>query len=185
MNSLQAALLRIEEIQQRFEAAPKPAVNAQPVNQEGQTFQSLLNQETEALPPSASRREVLDLIQDHASEQEIDPNLVKAVVQAESGFNSHAVSPVGARGLMQLMPSTAKTLGVQNSFNPDENIQGGTKYLKQLLQKYDSVPNAVAAYNAGPGAVDKHKGIPPYKETQQYVKRVMNLYQQFSQSDDS
>jgi soluble lytic murein transglycosylase-like protein len=83
---------------------------------------------------------------------------------------------VGAQGLMQLMPGTAKSLGVENSLNAEENVEGGTKYLKGLIQKFQSVPLGVAAYNAGPGAVQKYGGVPPYAETTNYVKKVMNSY---------
>lgn len=131
---------------------------------------------------TAPRPEINALIQQEAQAQGLDPSLVQAVVQAESGFDPNAVSPVGAQGLMQLMPKTAASLGVEDSFNPAQNIHGGTQYLKQLIDKYQSVPTAVAAYNAGPGAVDKFGGqIPPYAETQAYVKRVMGLQSRYQQ----
>lgn len=125
--------------------------------------------------PGSSKNEVLNLIDKYSDKFNIDKNLVKAVVQVESGFNSKAKSPVGAVGLMQLMPSTAKGLGVRNPFDAEQNIAGGTKYLKNLINKYDSVKLGLAAYNAGSGAVDKYGGIPPYRETQNYVKKIINI----------
>lgn len=104
----------------------------------------------------------------------VDPTLVEAVIRAESAFNPAAVSRKGARGLMQLMPQTASALGVRDSFNPRENIEGGVRHLRYLLDRYPgNVALAVAAYNAGEGAGDAHRGIPPYPETQQYVQRVL------------
>jgi len=115
-----------------------------------------------------------------ASRYQIDPALVRALIHAESAFKAKAVSPAGAQGLMQLMPATAKQLGVNNALNPQQNIQGGVKYLAQLLREFDGNINlATAAYNAGPGAVKKYGGIPPYKETQVYVERVNILYQRY------
>jgi hypothetical protein len=104
----------------------------------------------------------------------VDPTLVESVIRAESAFNRTAVSRAGARGLMQLMPRTALALGVRDSFNPRENIDGGVRHLRYLLDRYPgNVALAVAAYNAGEGAVDAYRGIPPYAETQQYVQRVL------------
>jgi soluble lytic murein transglycosylase-like protein len=125
--------------------------------------------------PGAPKGEVLNLIDKYSQKYNLDKNLVKAVVQQESGFNSNAKSPVGALGLMQLMPSTAKGLGVRNPFDAEQNIAGGTKYLKNLITKYDSVKLGLAAYNAGSGAVNKYGGVPPYKETQNYVKNIINI----------
>lgn len=105
----------------------------------------------------------------------VDATLVESVIRAESAFNPTAVSRTGARGLMQLMPKTAVMLGVRDSFNPRENIDGGVRHLRYLLDRYPgNVTLAVAAYNAGEGAVDNHRGVPPYAETQQYVQRVLN-----------
>jgi hypothetical protein len=104
----------------------------------------------------------------------LDPDLVNSVIKAESGFNVRAVSPKGAQGLMQLMPGTASTLGVPNAFDPQANVEGGTKYLRELLERYNfDLVKALAAYNAGPQRVEQYKGVPPYYETRAYVARVV------------
>ncbi len=107
----------------------------------------------------------------------LDVDLLASVVHAESGGNTHAVSRAGARGLMQLMPGTAATLGVKDSFQPDQNVRGGSAYLDALLTRYhDNLALALAAYNAGPEAVDRYHGIPPYRETRAYVARVIHEF---------
>ncbi|MDE3148749.1 MAG: lytic transglycosylase domain-containing protein [Acidobacteriota bacterium] len=110
-------------------------------------------------------------------EHNLDVDLLASVVKAESGGNAHAVSPAGARGLMQLMPGTAAELGVRDSFQPDQNVRGGSAYLDELLTRYhDKLALALAAYNAGPEAVDRYRGIPPYDETRTYVARVIHEF---------
>ncbi|OPY92115.1 MAG: Membrane-bound lytic murein transglycosylase C precursor [Syntrophaceae bacterium PtaU1.Bin231] len=121
------------------------------------------------------------LIQKASDKYKVDYSLVKAVIKAESNFNHKAVSPKGAQGLMQLMPKTASTLQVRDSFEPESNIEGGVKYLRYLMNVYNGhLPLALAAYNAGEKAVARYGGIPPYAETQGYVRRVMALYKQYS-----
>lgn len=118
-----------------------------------------------------------------ATSHALDPALVRAIIHAESGFNPKALSPQGAQGLMQLMPGTARELGVGNAFDTSENIRGGTKYLAKLLTMFNGdIRLAAAAYNAGPNAVRKHGDVPPYEETQTYVKRVGILHSRYQQA---
>jgi soluble lytic murein transglycosylase-like protein len=118
-----------------------------------------------------------DLILEHAQRQAVRPDLVRAVMQVESAFNPNARSPKGAIGLMQLMPATMQEFGVQNGFNPIENVRAGVAYLRRLLDRYGNDERlALAAYNAGPGAVDRHRRtIPPYRETRDYVSKIHTL----------
>src|ERR1700742_1084317 len=127
--------------------------------------------------PRLSNADVHELIARAGAAHNLDVDLLASVVRAESGGNIHAVSRTGAQGLMQLMPGTATQLGVTDSFRADENINGGTAYLDALLLRYhDHLALALAAYNAGPAAVDKYRGIPPYRETQVYVARVIREF---------
>lgn len=117
------------------------------------------------------------LIRRHALQNRLSPQLVSAVMRVESCYDKHAVSRVGARGLMQLMPATAMELGVSDSFDPEQNISGGTRYLARMMDRFNQdVRLALAAYNAGPEAVAAFKNVPPYPETTSYVKRILKLF---------
>ena len=124
-----------------------------------------------------------DIIAAASAAEGLGAGLIKAVIHAESAFNPKAVSARGAQGLMQIMPETASLLGVTNVFDPRQNIYAGTRYLAFLLRKYDgNLRLALAAYNAGPGAVEQFNGVPPFSETQQYVQRVLDLKEQYDRS---
>ncbi len=127
-----------------------------------------------------------NLVHKTAQDYHVDPALIRAIMHAESAFNPNALSHKGAEGLMQLMPATARELGVDNARDPAQNIMGGAKYLAQLLRDFkNDIQLAAAAYNAGPGAVRKYDGIPPYKETQVYVERVRILHQRYQKALNS
>lgn len=131
---------------------------------------------------AARARNYEKAITELSKEFRVDSKLIMAVIRNESCFDRSAVSSAGAEGLMQLMPATAKSLGVSDSFNPQENIRGGTQYLSELIKKYhNNLSLALAAYNAGPGAVAKYDGVPPYPETKKYIKRVMKSYRSYLQ----
>jgi soluble lytic murein transglycosylase-like protein len=130
-----------------------------------------------AKPQSVKPQDLNQVINTISDRHHIDPDFISSVIHAESGFNPRAVSPKGAQGLMQLMPGTASKLGVSNAFDPSANVEGGTRYLTELLQRYNfDVIKALAAYNAGPLRVQQYGGVPPYHETQAYVARIVRDY---------
>jgi hypothetical protein len=143
------------------------------LNRRSELYRAARAESTAAQSPQ--RAEMKDLVREVAAEVGVDARLALALVETESGFNPHARSPKGAMGLAQLMPDTARGLGVSDPLDPRQNLKGGLTYLKRMLEKYQDRDLALAAYNAGPGAVDRHKGIPPYRETRAYVARIGSL----------
>ena len=173
LSSLDIALQRITAIENRIQSldsfAQKPDAD----------FQKILDSTVQSKkdPSSGSISEIDNLITKYADKNGLDEDFVKAVINQESGFNPNATSHCGAMGLMQLMPATAQGLGVTNAYDAEQNIQGGTKYLKGLMDRFGNDKSlALAAYNAGPNAVKKYGGIPPYAETLNYVKKVLSKY---------
>jgi soluble lytic murein transglycosylase-like protein len=138
--------------------------------------------ETPAKPLESYNENLYDHVISEASQTHGVPfSLLKALIKTESDFNPTAISSAGARGLMQLMPENIKTLKIKNPFDPRENVMGGTRYLKQLIDRFNGkLPLALAAYNAGPGVVEKYQRIPPFQETENFVKQVMEYYSMFN-----
>jgi len=127
-------------------------------------------------PPNATLS-LTEVVASASAAYRLDPDLVNSVIHAESGFNARAVSSKGARGLMQLMPATASQLGVENSFDPQANVTGGSRYLRELLERYNfDLVKALAAYNAGPQRVEQFNGVPPFHETRAYIARIVREY---------
>lgn len=158
---------RISEIQSRIGSLNSYAQPPQAAPQAGADFKSMVDN---------GMKDISGIIESKAQKFAMDSDLIRSVIQVESNGNPTAVSPKGAKGLMQLMPKTADELGVRDVFNEEENVEGGVKYLKGLLEKYKDLPTALAAYNAGPGEVDRNNGIPNFKETKDYVNKVLETY---------
>ncbi len=171
LTSLDITLQRINAIENQFQSLFSYGAGPD------EDFQKILDSSISDKKTETSRSEINELIEKYADKNGLDSDFVKAVIKQESGFNPNATSKCGAMGLMQLMPSTAEGLGVTNAYDAEQNIEGGTKYLKGLMDRFDNNKSlALAAYNAGPNAVKKYGGIPPYMETQNYVKNVLNSY---------
>ena len=190
LENLVSVKARIAEIKARFgvgdasgavSVAPHQSASAALSAQSVQPFfpDYLIRPATEAATAQGST-DYDNLIEQAAARHGVDSALVKAVIQAESGFKTNAVSPSGAQGLMQLMPSTAAGMGVSDPFDPAQNIDAGVRYLKGQIDRFGDVSQALAAYNAGPAAVVKYGGVPPFKETQNYVSKVLSYRDSFS-----
>lgn len=181
-SDISAAQNRIAEI---TGAPPAGAPLPMPGQFNAALQQALAPRETLTIPATGAPapvppEQINALVQQNADIWQVDPALIKSVIANESSFNANATSPVGAQGLMQLMPETAATLGVKDPYDPAQNVAGGTRYLKSLLDRFHGDTRlAVAAYNAGPGAVEKYGDVPPYAETQSYVKNVLGSYNSY------
>ncbi len=197
LSGLDITLRRMQAIESTFNSLATFGNNAVSSNQD---FQKILDANMSQKPPkiqdtpfaekifasnlapkSDGNADIDALIEQYSAKNGLDSAFVKAVIKQESGFQPNVTSHCGAMGLMQLMPATANSLGVKDAYDPEQNIAGGTKYLKGLLDRFGGDKSlALAAYNAGPNAVAKYNGIPPYKETQNYVKNIMSMYQKYN-----
>jgi hypothetical protein len=162
---------------ERFEKDLSPAVAPAALAASAPTVAAVVVPASMAKPQNLKPQDLNQVINTISDRHHIDPDFISSVIHAESGFNPRAVSPKGAQGLMQLMPGTASRLGVTNAFDPRANVEGGTRYLTELLQRYNfDVIKALAAYNAGPLRVQQYGGVPPYNETRAYVARIVRDY---------
>ncbi len=192
LSGIQSVMQRMQEIEQRFgiKSTGTTAVSGNQGFPAQLQSQMKAQNEAENITAATGRRKVNaqvlpagskdieSMILQSAKKYGVDPRLVSAVAETESNYRPDAVSSAGAVGVMQLMPETASSLGVQNIYDPSQNIDGGVKYLKEMLSDFNGdVRKAVAAYNAGPQAVKEYNGVPPYAETQNYVNKVLDLYQ--------
>jgi soluble lytic murein transglycosylase-like protein len=179
ITGLEITLQRINNLERQFQ------VLSEGIKKPDSDFQKILNSSLDSYQSAkygedVSISEINELIEKYSEKNGLDANFVRAVVKQESGFNEKATSRCGAAGLMQLMPGTAKGLGVENPYDAEQNVKGGTKMLSNLLKTYGGNKElALAAYNAGGGAVKKYGGIPPYEETQRYVKNVLSIYDRY------
>lgn len=153
------------------ELYPEKSISTNDINH---TSKADNNRNTAIKNKSALMEEINKYVIQASQKYGVDSNLINAIIKAESDYNPNSVSKAGAVGLMQLMPSTADFLSINNPFDIEQNIDGGVRYLKTLITKYNDLPKAIAAYNAGPAAVDKYNGIPPYNETIDYVGKILN-----------
>nr|WP_092068338.1 lytic transglycosylase domain-containing protein [Dendrosporobacter quercicolus]NSL47060.1 lytic transglycosylase domain-containing protein [Dendrosporobacter quercicolus DSM 1736]SDL74514.1 Transglycosylase SLT domain-containing protein [Dendrosporobacter quercicolus] len=179
MSGIDRVLQRINSIEQRFhlQQAGRAADFQQMLTVELRSGLVNGTKGAAAQEAAAGAKDIQSMIDISSRKYGVDARLITAVARNESNFNPGAVSPAGAAGIMQLMPETAQALGVQNVYDAQENIDGGVKYLKELLTKFNGdVTKAVAAYNAGPQAVVRYQGVPPYRETQDYVGKVLQQY---------
>ena len=167
LESISDVMDRMNEIQSKISGFYGMGQPPKTEQSEGADFKSMMD---------GGMKNISSIIDDKAQKFSMDSNLIKSVIKVESNGDAKAVSSKGAKGLMQLMPTTAADLGVTDVFDEEQNVEGGTKYLKALMDKYNDLPKALAAYNAGPGEVDKQNSIPNFKETQDYVKKVLETY---------
>lgn len=160
---------------EHFEAAPEDSTSGSGVPPSAPSLSPTISQRTPPLSfPGRPVNDLNQVVNEASGRYRLDPDLVNSVIKAESDFHVRAVSPKGAQGLMQLMPGTASQLGVLNAFDPQANVDGGAKYLRELLEKYDfDIVKALAAYNAGPQRVERFGGVPPYTETKRYIRRIV------------